>query len=99
MSYTIAETQEFIKQVDKIWTQDERLEFFEYLANNPLEGDVIPKAHGLRKIRWLAKGHGKQGGARVIYYNMLADGIIVAVAIYAKNQTENLPQKTLKNLK
>lgn len=43
--------------------------------------------------------HGKRGGARVIYYNMLDDGLIVAVAIYPKNERENLSQKQLKKLK
>lgn len=67
--YTIAETDQFIRQVADIWSDDERLEFFDYLANNPTKG--------LRKIRYAAKGHGKRGGARVIYYNMLDDGLII----------------------
>lgn len=96
--YTIVETPQFISQVSEIWTNDERLNFFEYLAKNPLKGDVIPNAKGLRKIRYSAKGHGKRGGARVIYYNMLDDGMIVAVAIYPKNEQENLSQSKLKQL-
>ena len=63
-----------------------------------LKGDVIPNAKGLRKIRYSAKGHGKRGGARVIYYNMLDDGLIVAVAIYPKNERENLSQNQIKQL-
>lgn len=96
--YTIVETPQFISQVSEIWTNDERLDFFEYLAQNPLKGDVIPNAKGLRKIRYSAKGHGKRGGARVIYYNMLDDGMIVAVAIYPKNEQESLSQTQLKQL-
>lgn len=96
--YTIVETPQFISQVSDIWTNDERLDFFEYLAKNPFKGDVIPNAKGLRKIRYSAKGHGKRGGARVIYYNMLDDGMIVAVAIYPKNEQENLSQSKLKQL-
>lgn len=96
--YTIVETPQFISQVSEIWTNDERLNFFEYLAKNPLKGDVIPNAKGLRKIRYSAKGHGKRGGARVIYYNMLDDGKIVVIAIYPKNEQENLSQSKLKQL-
>lgn len=96
--YTIVETPQFISQVSEIWTNDERLNFFEYLAKNPLKGNVIPNAKGLRKIRYSAKGHGKRGGARVIYYNMLDDGMIVVVAIYPKNEQENLSQSKLKQL-
>lgn len=96
--YTIAETAQFISQVSDIWTDDERLEFFEFLAQNPLKGNVIPNAKGLRKIRYSAKGHGKRGGARVIYYNMLDDGLIVAVAIYPKNEREDLTKAETKKL-
>lgn len=96
--YTIAETDQFIRQVADIWSDDERLEFFEYLANNPTKGDVIPNAKGLRKIRYAAKGHGKRGGARVIYYNMLDDGLIIAVAIYPKNEREDLSNSQMKQL-
>lgn len=88
--YTIVETPQFVRQVDDIWTDDERLKFFEFLAQNPLKGDVIPNAKGLRKIRYSAKGRGKRGGVRVIYYNMLDDGVIVAVAIYPKSEREDL---------
>lgn len=96
--YTVAETDQFIRQAALIWDDDERLDFFDYLVQNPLQGDVIPNAKGLRKIRYHSKGRGKRGGVRVIYYNMLSDGLIVAVAIYAKNQQDNLSQTQLKHL-
>lgn len=67
--------------------------------NNPLFGDVIPKGQGLRKIRWSAKQKGRRGGARGLYYNLLDDGLIICVAIYAKNDTENLSPNQLKTLK
>lgn len=97
--YTIAETDEFKAQAEKIWKPEERLDFFTYLSAHPLDGDVIPNGGGLRKIRWQAKGRGKRGGVRVIYYNMLADGLIIAVAVYAKNEQTDLTPKQLKTLK
>jgi mRNA-degrading endonuclease RelE of RelBE toxin-antitoxin system len=39
-----------------------------HLAKHPDAGDIIRSSGGLRKIRWAAKGHGKRGGVRVIYY-------------------------------
>ena len=39
-----------------------------YLMGQPDAGDIIPGSGGCRKLRWAAKGHGKRGGARVIYY-------------------------------
>ena len=38
------------------------------LAARPDAGKVIPGSGGLRKLRVAAKGHGKRGGARVIYF-------------------------------
>lgn len=39
-----------------------------YLIEHPYAGDVIPGSGGARKLRWAAKGKGKRGGARIIYY-------------------------------
>lgn len=40
--YTIAETAQFISQVSDIWTDDERLNFFEFLAQNPKKVMLSP---------------------------------------------------------
>jgi len=37
------------------------------LLLNPSSGTVIPHLNGARKIRFAPEGHGKSGGARVIY--------------------------------
>ena len=97
--YTIIEHEKFKQKAEQIWTTEERLEFFTYLAQNPLAGDVIPHAQGLRKIRWQANGTGKRGGVRIIYFNLLNDGLIVALDIYAKNEKENLSNQEIKQLK
>lgn len=97
--YTIIETDDFKINVQKHLTEDERLAFFTYLANNPFEGSVIRGGGGLRKIRWGTTGTGKSGGVRVIYYNLLENGEIYAVDIYIKTQKANLTQKELNKLK
>jgi hypothetical protein len=97
--YTVVETAVFKAQAETLWTNDERLSFFSYVAQNPLEGDVIPASGGLRKVRWKLTGSGKRGGVRVIYFNMLDDGLIVMLAMYAKNEKENMSSKELKQLK
>lgn len=97
--YSIHESSKFQKAVEEIWTTEERLAFFAWLANNPLAGDVIPNSGGIRKVRWQASGKGKRGGARVIYYNVLDEGYILALSIYTKNEQENLPAHEMKNLK
>jgi len=55
----VIETPTFTKQVDKIWPEDERLSFIDYIVQNPTAGDVIPNADGARKVRWTVKGAGK----------------------------------------
>ncbi|ETD72470.1 DNA-binding protein [Pelistega indica] len=96
--YTIVESEIFKGKVGKIWTEEERLEFFTYLSQNPLMGDVIKGAQGLRKIRWQTPGRGKRGGARVIYFNVFDDGFILVLDVYVKNEQENLSKKDLKLL-
>lgn len=97
--YTIIEHEKFQRKAEEIWTTDERLEFLSYLSQHPLDGDVIPHAEGLRKVRWQAKGKGKRGGVRIIYFNLLDDGFIVALDIYAKNVKENISSQEMKQLK
>lgn len=45
-----------------------------------------------------AKGHGKRGGARVIYYWQAAAGKIWLCGIYAKNEAENLTAAETKKI-
>jgi len=46
-----------------------------------------------------AKGHGKRGGARVIYYWVVPDCQIFMLLAYAKNEQENLSEGQLKLLR
>ncbi len=84
--YTIVETQVFQRYAKEIWSDDELTEFKVWLANNALAGDVIPGTGGMRKVRWSRSGMGKRGGARVIYFNLLADGVIAL--IYCLHQSQ-----------
>lgn len=96
MMYTVIETPSFQKQADKIWSEDERLEFIQWLAAHPEAGDVIPNADGARKVRWQLAGTGKRGGVRVIYFNQTDAGYIYLIAIYRKSEQENMPAHEIK---
>lgn len=87
---TVVETPTFQKQAEKVWSEDERLSFIDWIAVNPLAGDVIPGAEGARKVRWGRAGSGKSGGVRVIYFNVTEEEIVLLVALYAKAERENL---------
>ena len=87
---TVIETPTFQKQAAKILSEEERLAFIDWIAVNPLAGDVIPGADGARKVRWSTAGQGKRGGARVIYFNLTEQGTLVLVAIYQKSEQTNI---------
>lgn len=88
--FTVIETPTFQKQVAKVWTEAERLEFIAWIAANPTAGDVIPGTDGARKVRWAVQGKGKRGGARVVYFNLSDDELVLLVAVYAKADKTNI---------
>ena len=94
--YTFAETPTFAAEADKLWSEEERLEFFTWLAANPEAGDVIPESGGCRKVRWSRAGTGKRGGVRVIYFTRLPAGEIWLLLVYAKSVRDNIPGRLLK---
>lgn len=60
------------------------------LLIDPEAGDVIPGTGGARKVRVSAKGHGKRGGARVIYVDIVVQEEIYLLAAYAKNEQTDM---------
>jgi hypothetical protein len=93
---TVIETPTFQRQADRIWSEDERLEFIAWIAEHADAGDVIPEADGARKVRWRRAGTGKSGGARVIYFNLTDEAAVLLVAVYAKAERENLLPKDIR---
>ena len=86
----VAETPTFSRQADKLFSDDERRELIDFLANNPLAGDEIPGTAGVRKLRFGALGRGKRGGARVIYFYAGESMPIYALLAYAKSAKTDL---------
>jgi hypothetical protein len=62
-----------------------------YVALHSEAGGVIPETGGLRKLRWVAKGKGKRGGSRVIYYFHNQELPLFLMAIYTKSIQADLP--------
>ena len=87
---TVAETPTFTKQAEALFGEAEKQELINYLAANPLEGDVIPGTGGVRKLRFAASGRGKRGGARVVYYYLDMDMPLYALLVYPKNVKTDL---------
>jgi mRNA-degrading endonuclease RelE of RelBE toxin-antitoxin system len=66
------------------------MDFIDWIAENPLSGDVIPGAQGARKVRWSVAGRGKRGGVRVIYFNLTNQGVLILLMVYTKSEQSNL---------
>ncbi len=95
----VIETPEFFAWAKTVLSDDERLEFIDWIAENPLAGEVIPGATPLRKVRWSRAGTGKRGGARVIYFLRRPGGEVVLILVYAKAKFDQLSDKLLLKLK
>ena len=95
---TVAETPVFQRYADAVWSESERTEFINWIAANPLAGDVIPGTQGCRKVRWSRPGIGKRSGARVIYFLQAQEQIWLLI-VYSKAKFDNLPAEFLAQLK
>ncbi len=69
------------------------------LTVNPKAGTLIPGCKGLWKLRWGAKGRGKSGGIRIIYYWAAKHDQILFLYLFPKNETEDLTTKQYKILR
>lgn len=94
--HSVLEVPPFTIQADSLFGREEREALIDYLATHAGEGDPIPGTGGVMKLRVPAKGKGKRGGARVIYY-YVDDGLpVFALAVYAKNVATDLTSKEKK---
>jgi hypothetical protein len=83
-------TSRFEEEAARVFSGEELDDLVIYLAEHPTAGDVVPGAGGVRKIRWCAHGHGKRGGAHVIYYYMKQRRPLFLLRAYAKNRKQDL---------
>jgi mRNA-degrading endonuclease RelE of RelBE toxin-antitoxin system len=99
MLWEFIELPPFVELRDDLFTDEEFLSLQAFLFDHHDAGDVIPGTGGCRKLRWAAKGKGKRGGARVIYFLRIAEGQIVLVAAYGKGERDDVPRAWLKRIK
>ena len=95
MLCTVIETPMFQKQAAEMWRDEEREAFIDFIAASPDAGDVIPGADGARKVRWQRPGMGKRGGARVIYFHLVGEQVVLLVMAYAKAVRKNVKPKDI----
>lgn len=88
----------FEKSAAGLLTEADILEMELLLAVHPDLGDLIPGGRGLRKLRRPARGRGKRGGARVIYYLVNSQNVILFIATYTKSKQADLDRRQLQIL-
>ena len=92
------ETPVFTRRLVALLSDDDYRQLQLALAMNPKAGLVIPGSGGLRKMRWAAKGHGKRGGVRTIYYHYQEQDTCFMLVVYAKNERDDLSRRELQVL-
>ncbi|HYW10576.1 MAG TPA: hypothetical protein VE871_01435 [Longimicrobium sp.] len=95
----IKETPVFSRRPPDVMDDDEYAFPQFALVVNPQMGVVIPGTGGIRTLRRAGSGRGKRGGARVIYFAALADGQILMLYVYAKNDRGDLSEAQKKALR
>src|SRR2546430_14301162 len=96
---TIVETPEFLARAKGLLTDQERRELVDFLAGNPIAGDLMQGTGGARKLRWAAKGRGKSGGARAITFYGGPEMPLFLVTVFVKGGRANLSKGQRKGLR
>ena len=80
-------------------SQDEYSELQDALISEPELGAVVRGTGGVRKLRWAARGRGKRGGYRIIYFVQLQIDTIWMLTLYPKNVKDTIPAHILKQIR
>ena len=89
---TFVESRGFTQRLREFLSPEAYREFQNDLAANPAKGQVVAGCGGLRKIRVKdeGRGKGKRGGARVVYLHIPEACRIDLLAIYGKDEKDDL---------
>ncbi|MBE0429873.1 MAG: type II toxin-antitoxin system RelE/ParE family toxin [Thermoleophilia bacterium] len=92
------ETPIFTEEVRNLLGEEECRALQLALLFRPEQGALIKGSGGIRKIRWGAKGKGKRGGCRIIYYLDKPQAVIYMLFAYPKSAQADLTPTQIKIL-
>lgn len=95
---TVIESAQFITKAAKIMSATEKDRLVDFIARNPMDGDLIPGTGGVRKIRFAIGGKGKSSGLRVIYYFYNTRNPLLLFTAFGKNERSDLSEKEKQTL-
>lgn len=93
------ETPIFTAAVTSLLSDEEYRQLQLALLIRPEQGVLIRGSGGLRKLRWGARGRGKRGGVRVIYYWHSGEQFHYMLLLYAKSAQDDLTPAQLRVLR
>lgn len=100
MTRTFIETTIFTKQWKELGFNEEDLRLLQnQIMENPKIGNVIPGTGRLRKMRFAFENRGKSGSTRVCYVDFAILETVYLMAVYQKNEKENLSKKECNDIK
>jgi DNA-binding transcriptional regulator YiaG len=89
--HTVIETPTFLGDCRRArLPDDDRLAMIDAIAEDPLEGEIIPGTGGARKRRFAGRGRGKSGGYRVISFYAGDDVPVLMLALIDKGERANI---------
>lgn len=82
----------FTRRITEFLDDEAYRRFQNELQRNPNKGEVMPGCGGLRKVRLESprRNKGKRGGFRVVYLHVPEAKRIYFLAIYGKNEQDDL---------
>ena len=99
MTRTFIQTQEFIRNWERLSLQDQDLRRLELeILKNPKVGKVISGTGGLRKLRFAYYNKGKSGSVRVCYVDFAEKETVYLITIYPKSEKDNLTHAERNNI-
>lgn len=97
---TFIQTRPFTRSWETLGFTDKDLRRLEnQLLQNPKIGAVIQGTGKMRKMRFAFEGRGKSGSTRVCYVDFEIKETIYLLAVFAKNELENLTKEERNHLK
>lgn len=81
------------------FSDDDQRRLENILLRNPKAGDVIRGTGRMRKLRFAFPYRGKKGSVRVCYVDFEECEILYLLAVFAKNEQENLTMAECNSLK
>jgi hypothetical protein len=100
MRRTFVQTSIFSRRLDERGRASLLEEIEQEILQNPLAGDVVPGAGGVRKVRAAdrGRGKGKRGGHRILFLDLPDKERTYLLYLYGKDESEDITREQKKQI-